>query len=160
MRQTNPPSNNYGNPDDCPLGEEDGDPIVLPYGSEPDNESQYQETDDVLTALEELKATGEYIDDDSAYQIVAALLNRQRRSPNPEYKPRWYKLIAGLTAGEEMKLYRDKKCYICRSGGHRLLACPKLRDGSYLKPDRINNLNTEIDGDEEHQLESTNRLGQ
>lgn len=107
-----------------------------------------------VAALDELVQDAD-VDEDTEYTVLAAVFNRQQSRPNEEYKPRWHKIIPGLTATEEVKLYREKKCYICRGSGHRLLACPKLRDGSLVKRDRINNVERSAD-----EYESKNGYGQ
>jgi hypothetical protein len=100
------------------------------------------------------------IDEDMEYSIVAAAFQNQRnrmggnqRSNNEqrEYKPKWYKIIPNLTATEETRLFKERRCYICRGSGHRLFRCPKILEGSFVKRDRINNIQVgvTVDGEEE-----------
>ena len=124
------------------------------------NNYDSEDTHDIAAVLDEISAVGDEIDEDTEYQLVAAVMNNRKNTPNPEYKPRWHKIIPGLTASDEIKLYREKKCYICRGGGHRLLACPKLRDGAFTKRDRINNVEAAESDEDSDEYESKNGYGQ
>jgi hypothetical protein len=106
----------------------------------------------------------EDIDEDMEYSIVAAMMQNQRNrfggnGEQREYKPKWHKIIPNLTASEEIRLFKERKCYICRGSGHRLFRCPKIIDGSFAKRDRVNNIQINNVGetasdDEENKFEN------
>ena len=91
------------------------------------------------------------ITEDMEFGIVSAIMQNQgNRNPSfsgerrGNYQPKWYKLLPNLTASEELRLFNERKCYICRGSGHRLFRCPKIVEGSFVKRDRINNIQAQM----------------